>query len=73
MLVQSLSLEDPWWRAWPPTAVFLPGEFHAQRSLAGYSPRGRKESDLTQVTEQQQQESEANALTSTPKKYKYVR
>ena len=25
--------------------VFLPGEFHGQRSLVGYSPWGRKESD----------------------------
>ena len=28
------------------TPVFLPGEFHGQRSLAGYSPWGRKESDM---------------------------
>ena len=28
--------------------VFLPGESHGQRSLAGYSPRGRKESDMTE-------------------------
>ena len=27
---------------------FLPGEFHRQRSLAGYSPWGRKESDMTE-------------------------
>ena len=27
----------PWRRAWQPTPVFLPGEFHGQRSLAGYS------------------------------------
>ena len=73
MLVQSLSLEDPWWRVWQPTPVFLPGEFHAQRSLASYSPQGRKESDLTQVTEQPQHESETNVLTSTPQKYKYER
>jgi len=25
-------------RTWQPTPVFLPGEFHGQRSLAGYSP-----------------------------------
>ena len=25
-------------RAWWPTPVFLPGESHGQRSLAGYSP-----------------------------------
>ena len=29
-----------------PTAVFLPGEFHGQRSLMGYSPWSRKESDM---------------------------
>ena len=28
----------PWRRAWQPTLVVLPGEFHGQRSLAGYSP-----------------------------------
>ena len=27
-----------WTRAWPPTPVFFPGEFHGQRNLAGYSP-----------------------------------
>ena len=31
-----------------PTPVFLLGEFHGQRSLAGYSPWGHKESDMTQ-------------------------
>ena len=30
-----------------PTAVFLPGESHGQRSLAGYRPWGRKDSDTT--------------------------
>ena len=29
-------------------AVFLPGEFHGQRSLAGYSPCGYKELDMTE-------------------------
>ena len=38
----------PWRRAWPPSPVFLPGESHGQRSLAGYSPRGHKESDTTE-------------------------
>ena len=28
--------------------VFWPGESHGQRSLAGYSPRGHKESDVTE-------------------------
>ena len=32
----------------PPTLVFLPEEFHGQRSLAGYSPWSCKESDKTQ-------------------------
>ena len=40
----------PWRRKWQPTPVFLPGECHGQRSLAGYSPQGRKESDTTEVT-----------------------
>ena len=34
-------------REWLPTAVFLPGESHGQRSLVGYSQWGRKESDTT--------------------------
>ena len=33
-----------------PTPVFLPGESHGQRSLAGYSPQGHKKSDTTEVT-----------------------
>ena len=37
----------PWRRKWQPTPIFLPGEFHGQRSLVGYSPWGRKESDTT--------------------------
>ena len=36
-----------WGRKWKPTPVFLPGEFHGQRSLVGYDPWGRKESDTT--------------------------
>ena len=28
--------------------VFLPGESHGQKDLAGYSPRGCKESDMTE-------------------------
>ena len=38
----------PWSRKWQPTPVFLPGEFHRQRSLAGYSPWGHRESDTTE-------------------------
>ena len=43
----------PWWRKWPPTPVFLPGEFHKQRSPVGYSPWGRKESDMTEQLREQ--------------------
>ena len=38
----------PWRRAWQLTTVFLPGEFHGQRTLVGYSPSGCKESDTTE-------------------------
>ena len=38
----------PWRREWLPTPVFLPGAFHGQRSLVGYSPWGHKESDMTE-------------------------
>ena len=31
----------PWRREWQPTPVFLPGESHGERSLAGHSPWGR--------------------------------
>ena len=31
------------------TPAFLRGESHGQRSLMGYSPWGRKESDRTEV------------------------
>ena len=39
----------PWRREWLPTPVFLPGEFHGQRRLAGYSPWGHKESDMAEL------------------------
>ena len=38
----------PWRRAWQPTPVFLPGQFHGQRSLAGYSSWGREELDMAE-------------------------
>ena len=40
--------KNPWRREWLQTPVFLPGEFHGQRSLAGYSPWGHKELDTTE-------------------------
>ena len=36
-----------WRRAWQPTPVFLPREFHEPKSLVGYSLWGRKDSDTT--------------------------
>ena len=45
--VRSLGQEDPLEQEMQPTPGFLPGESHGQRSLAGYSPRGRKECDKT--------------------------
>ena len=38
----------PWRRGWLPTPVSLSGEFHGQRSLVGYSPRGLKELDMSE-------------------------
>ena len=38
----------PWRRKWQPTPVLLPGKFHGRRSVVGYSPWGRKESDTTE-------------------------
>ena len=34
--------EIPWRRKWQPTPVLLPGKSHRQKSLAGFSPQGRK-------------------------------
>ena len=41
----------PWRGKWQPTPLFLPGKSHGQRSLAVYSPWGRKEPDMTEATE----------------------
>ena len=38
----------PWIREWLPTPVFLPGDFHGRRNLAGNSQWGRKVSDMTE-------------------------
>ena len=46
--VQSWVGKIPWRRERQPTLVFLPGEFHGQRSLADYSPWGGKEFDMTE-------------------------
>ena len=46
--VQFLGQEDPLEKDMAPTPVFLPGEFHGQRSQVGYSPWSCKESDTTE-------------------------
>ena len=37
-----------WRRRWHPTLLLLPGKSHGRKSLVGYSPWGREESDMTQ-------------------------
>ena len=48
MQVQSLGWEESLEKEMAPTPVFLPEELCGQRSLAGYSPWGHKESDVTE-------------------------
>ena len=60
----------PWRREWHPTLVFLPGEFHGQRSLVGYSPWSHKESDRTeQLTLSVSCESSLHILDINPLPY----
>ena len=42
------SVTHKWRRQWHPTPVLLPGKSHGWRSLVGYSPWGRKESNMTE-------------------------
>ena len=46
--VHSLGWKDARRREWLPTSSFLPGEFHGQRNLVGYSPQNCKEVDMTE-------------------------
>ena len=41
------SISFHWRKKWQPTPAFFPGKSHGQRSLAGYSPWGCTESDMT--------------------------
>ena len=50
MQVQSLGWEDPLEEGMVTHFVFLPGEWHGQRSLLGYSPYSPNELDMTKVT-----------------------
>ena len=46
--VRFLGWEDLLEKETATTPAFLPGEFHGQRSLVGYSPRGHKELEMTE-------------------------
>ena len=56
-----------WRREWQSTPVFLPGEPHEQKSLAGYSPWGHKESDMTEWLALPLSDLPANAINSLRK------
>ena len=60
-----------WRRKWQPTPVFLPGESQGPGSLVGCRPWGHTESDMTEVTQQQQQwvwrQVEKRGITMTEK------
>ena len=64
--IRSLGREDPWRRKWQPTPVFLPGESLGRRTLGGYSPRGRKELDMTEQLHFLSAAAAANSLQSCP-------
>ena len=49
--VRSLGEEGPLEEAWQTTPVFLPGESHRKRSLAGCGPWGCTKSNITEATE----------------------
>ena len=51
MKVRFLGQEDPMEEGMATHSSILGGESHGQRSLVGYSPRGHKESETTEVTE----------------------
>ena len=59
-------------RAWQPTPVFLPGEFHGQGSLAGYSPWNHKESDTTEQLTRYISVQTTNTHTHTEEERIYV-
>ena len=57
----------PWRRKWQPTPVFLSGKDHGQRSLAGYSPWGGKELDMTQQLDDDNNNTQYPAWKNTVK------
>ena len=67
MQIPSLGQGDPLKNEWKPTAVFLPGESHGERSLVGFSPWGRKMLDPTEFHDRNQK-----LLGQSPKYAFYV-
>ena len=59
----------PWRREWQPTPVFMPREYHGQRSLVGYSPWGHTESDTTEATQHTRTHTSLLGLLPTPQSY----
>ena len=51
MCVQSLDWEDPLEEGMATLSIFLPGESHGQKSIAGCSAEGHKELDMTEATQ----------------------
>ena len=49
--LQSVVQEDPLEKEMATHSSILPGESHGQRCLVGYSPWGRRESDMTELKE----------------------
>ena len=63
--VLSLVRKILWRREWQPTPVFLPGEFHGQRSLTGYSPCDCEESDMTERLTHRHTDTDTHTHTDT--------
>ena len=60
--VQSLGWKMPWRREWLPTPVFLPGEFHGQRSLI---VRGVAKNQTRRVRKRNAFPADGSCLTET--------
>ena len=64
---------SPWRRKWKPTLVFLSRESHGQRSLAGSSPWGHKESDTTEPQMRAHMRAHTHTHTHTHSKTRFFR
>ena len=59
--------KTPWRRKWQPAPVFVPGESYGRRNLAGCSPWGRKELDMTAQLSTQRTRPYLSRSTHTPR------